>query len=174
MGLLDLTLSREGTGVTMQLGHTMRWGLCAGRAAVLNWHLPTAFAEQLIVPCCLHGSQGKYFNILISASSSRVSKTEHGNESLDFQARTTFFFLCSISCLIFLKVPENLWLEKGEGRAVSSCQTAHCLVPRGWAHGKSCLGAGSQGWLGSLSQPSPGATVPDTRRGAQMPPSSGL
>lgn len=43
----------------------------------------------------------------------------------------------------------------------------------GRAHGKSCRGAGPRRWLGSLSQPSPRVTVPDTRPGAKCPPPQG-
>lgn len=69
--------------------------------------------------------------------------------------------------------PEDPSLERGEGRAVSSCQTAHCLPARGRAHGKSCCGAGPRGWLGSLSQPGSWVTVPNTRTGPQCPAPQG-
>lgn len=37
-----------------------------------------------------YGSQGKYFNVLTSTSSSGVNEAEHSNKSLDFQSRTNF------------------------------------------------------------------------------------
>lgn len=83
-GLLGSGRSLEGAGVSPWPGCSVRWAPCAGRTSVLKCHLPIASAEQLSVSCCFHRGRGKYFNILTSASSSRVSKTAHGNESLGF------------------------------------------------------------------------------------------
>lgn len=70
--------------------------------STLRWHQPATCAASLTMSCYSHESWRKYLNTLTSASSSQVS-----NGSLDFRARTTFFFLCPISCLIFLKVPRT-------------------------------------------------------------------